>query len=81
MFETVDIIIFGIFLAFCAYILIDSYILGKKIDKRRKEFNDERQKAGKSILDDSTYIGSSVDSDAAEKFRSTIFKNMGGMMN
>ena len=82
MFDISDIVFGVIILAFFAYILIDSYFFDKKLEKQRKERNEERIKAGKKPIDYNASVGSSYsrsDSEAADNFRSTIFRNMGMM--
>jgi hypothetical protein len=83
MFDMTDILCGVLILGFFAYILIDSYRFGKKIEKQRKERNEERVKEGKKPIDyDNVSVGggySSSDSSAADNFRSTIFRNMGMM--
>jgi hypothetical protein len=82
MFSAGDIICGILTVGFFAYILIDSHMFEKKMKQSRKETDDERIKQGKKPVDWGAsvgYSGSSSDSDAADKFRSDIFRNMGNM--
>jgi hypothetical protein len=71
MFSAGDIICGILTVGFFAYILIDSHMFEKKMKQSRKETVDWNAPVG--------YSGSSSDSDAADKFRSDIFRNMGNM--
>ena len=82
MFDLGDILCGVMGLGFILYVLIDSYFFDKKMKQRRKETNEQRIKEGKKPIDyDNISVGgySSGDSEAADNFRSTIFRNMGMM--
>ena len=81
MFDTADIIIGVVIVIIIIAFFIDSFKFSKKIEKQRKERNDERIKQGREPIDyDSPCSGfGGGDSEAADNFRSDIFRNMGMM--
>jgi hypothetical protein len=79
MFDLVDIFCFIAVLGFFAYILIDSYLFDKKLEKQRKERNEQRIKEGKKPIDYSVSSGYSDSNFDAEGFRNYIHRNMGMM--
>lgn len=86
-----DIIFIVIIGLLFSYVIIDAYLLDKKIEKRRKEFQEERNKKRNenpirdypiNIEYNDTYSGDSYsgdnsDSKAADEFKSKMFRNMG----
>ena len=79
MFSTGDIICTVLVVGFFAYILIDSYFFNKRLKKSRKETDDERIKQGKKPVDWGAPVGGYISSEAADSFRTTIFRNLGNM--
>ena len=82
MFDIADIIIGVVIVIIFIAFFIDSFKFNKKIEKQRKERNAERIRQGREPIDyDAPCSGfSGSDSEAADNFRSTTFRNM-GMMN